>query len=271
MKQFIIIFVLIFSSQYLFAADFSKFNEILRTNVSEKNLPLGGFETSFDYEKAKKDKNTQELINEQKKILSSFDINRLKTKNESLSFWINAYNFFMISTVIEKGFEANKISINSVKDLGSFFNPYKIFKKELHNIGGKLVSLDFMEKTMLLGNEYKEKGWKDARIHFAVNCASVGCPPLLNKIYSPKTLDQTLNENLKKAFKTPRHLSISGATLKLTSLFKWYKKDFEEHSGSIKSFIKNYVTEDTSKKISSTTNIEFIDYNWNLNSPKNMK
>ena len=47
---------------------------------------------------------------------------------------------------------------------------------------------------------YKKKGWKDARIHFAVNCASVGCPPLLKTVYEAKSLDKTLDSNIKKAF-----------------------------------------------------------------------
>ena len=51
--------------------------------------------------------------------------------NQKLSFWINAYNFFMVTTILEMGFKNKKLNINSVKDFGSFFNLYKIFKKEI--------------------------------------------------------------------------------------------------------------------------------------------
>ena len=128
-----------------------------------------------------------------------------------------------------------------------------------------------MEKTVLLGEEYKKKGWKDARIHFAVNCASVGCPPLLNQVYEAKTLDSVLDSNVKRAFKTPRHFKISGKILELTSLFKWYQKDFEEHSGSIRKFIKNFVSPETFKMVETTNDIKHIDYDWNLNRPENFK
>ncbi len=249
---------------------FSPFQQILEKNLKEMKLPQGGVDTAFDYSGAMVHPDTKGYISKQKEILSKFDIKTLTDKKMANAFWINAYNFFMIAIILEKGVENNKIKIKSVKDLGTFFNPYKIFKEKMNNVSGTLYSLDDIEKGILLGEDFKNKKWKDARIHFAVNCASVGCPPLIKTVYSAEGLDQILDDNIAKALKNPRHFILDPQTLKLTHLFKWYQKDFEEHSGSVKDFIKKYLNSpEIQNQIDRTKNIDYIEYNWNLNKPDN--
>lgn len=268
--KWIVCCLLTFLSHNLFAQDFSNYEVVLKKNLDSKALPNGGFESAFDYQKAHSDQATMEAVKKQSALLAQFDPSSLKSKNEAIAFWINAYNFFMIKTILEKGFKNNKLSVNSVKDFGSFWNPYRIFKEEIHNIGGKKYSLDAIEKGTLLGEAYKKKGWKDARIHFAVNCASVGCPPLIQKPYTAQSLEQTLDDNIKKALQTHRHLNIKGKTLHLTHLFKWYKKDFEESAGNVKSFLLKYVPQpDKQKQITESNDIDYIEYDWKLNKPQN--
>ena len=269
MRIFILTLITVFMSLPAHSSDFAEFQQILDKYLVVTDLPGGGLQTAFDYDKFYKDPNQQKLISAQKEKLKNFDLKSLKNKNIATAFWINAYNFSMVQVIIEKGYKKGKRDVNSVKDFGSFFNPYAIFKKEFINIGGKQFSLDKIEKGTLLSEAYKKKSWKDARIHFAVNCASVGCPPLVSKIYTESTLDSMLDDNIRKAFKTPRHLSIKGKELHFTHLFKWYKKDFEEHSGSVKAFIKKY--SDNAKSIDATKDVEHIDYDWKLNRPGNFK
>ncbi len=127
-----------------------------------------------------------------------------------------------------------------------------------------------MEKGQLLSKAFKKKSWKDARIHFVVNCASVGCPPLANKIYTPEQLDKDLTEATRKALKTERHFKFHKKNLYLTQLFEWYKDDFKEAEGSVKSFLKKYTDSSLHNQID-TSDIKFIDYDWKLNRPKNFK
>lgn len=267
--KYIIVFFILITTSYSFATDktFDSFNTILDKYVKETNLSGGGYETAFLYEKLKTDKKDLAHIQKQKEILKNFSVATLKDKNTANAFWINAYNFFMIAVIMDKGFEGNKLKINSVKDFGSFFNPYKIFQKKIFQIGKKKYSLDQIEKETLLGKDFKKNGWKDARIHFAVNCASVGCPPLLPRIYQKETLDKTLDDNIKKALKTKRHYHIKGDTLYVTHLFKWYKSDFEEHLGGVKEFLANYL--ENANPMRKTSDIDYIDYNWDLNKPGN--
>jgi len=274
-KKIILLFVVVFVLPSLvLAQDFSALDKILKSNVVVTNLPGGGIQTAFDYKKAVNNPETMNLIKEQKKVLKAFNPSSLKTKNEAVSFWINSYNFFMSSTVIEKGFKGKKLIINSVKDreegFGTFVNRYKVFQREIHNIGGKKYSLDQMEKGHLLSKAFKKKSWKDARIHFVVNCASVGCPPLANKIYEAKTLDKDLTMAAEKSFMTQRHFKFKGKTLHITQLFQWYKGDFVEAEGSVKKFLKKYTDKSMHAKIDKA-DIKFIDYDWNLNRPANFK
>lgn len=271
MRSYILFLFICFQvPQFLWAQElFSPMDKMLSQYVKNNNISGGGLETSFDYVAAKNDKNVTGLIQQQTQNFQNFDTKTLKTKNQATAFWINAYNFFMIKKILKDGFKKGKLKIDGVKSFGSFFDPYKVFKKEEFNIGGKLYSLDKIEKGILLGDDYKKKGWKDARIHFAANCASVGCPPLLTKAYNEKTIDKTLSENVQMALKTPRHMSFSGGKLRLTHLFKWYKKDFKEQAGTVKDFLKKYTDEKFHTKIDQAKAIEYIDYDWNLNKPSN--
>lgn len=264
MIPFTAFFVTLTVSTFSFAAEFDPFQKILDKHLVIQSVGEG-FQSAFNYTEAIKDKEVGENIKKQIEILSKKDLSVLKTKNEALAFWINSYNFYMIHNILQKGFESGKLKIKGVKDLGNFFNPYKVFKKEINQIGGKEMSLDQIEKGTLLGKIYKKKGWKDARIHFAVNCASKGCPPLIAKVYTAVTLDKTLDENIQTALKTPRHLKINGKTLYLTHLFKWYEQDFIEHSGSVKEFIYKYVSKEVQNQVDKTKSIEYIEYDWNLN------
>ena len=249
---------------------FFDFESILNQYVVVLNT--GNYYSYFKYQECKESVVCTESIDRQAFNIEEFDLKKIKTKEQALSFWINAYNFTMIRTILDKGFENKKLKINSVKDFGSFINPYKIFKEANYKIAGKKLSLDNIEKDILLGKEYSQKKWKDARIHFAVNCASVGCPPLLPNIYHSTNIDQVLDKNIELALKSPIHLKIDNNKLYISSLFKWYKDDFTLKHKSILDFITKYI-EDSKKKtqVSKMKSYDFIDYNWNLNRKENFK
>jgi len=111
----------------------------------------------------------------------------------------------------------------------------------MFEIGGDDYSLSGIEKEILLGAAFEEKGWKEARVHFTVNCASVGCPPLRETIYTSDNIDELMTENTRLALNTDRrHLRVEGDTLHLTELFKWYEQDFVDEGGSVRGFISEW-------------------------------
>lgn len=248
---------------------YGPYQQILEQFLTEKDLSGGGLVTAFDYEAAVSQDDTAQTLTKQREALKEFDLSRLEGEAESVAFWLNAYNFFMLDQILTERPDGELI--DSVWDYGGRINPFvdSVFNREKFVIDGQEYSLDQMEKDILLGDEYKEKGWKDARVHFAVNCASVGCPPLRDVIYTADNLEELLAENTRRAFLTDRHLKVEGDTLFVTELFKWYEEDFEEAAGSREAFIEEWVDEDLAERVAQTSEMKFIDYDWDLNTASN--
>lgn len=156
-------------------------------------------------------------------------------KNERLAYWINVYNANTLILII------NYYPVKSIMDI----NNGKPWDLKIVKAGKVLYTLNQIE------NEIIRPEFKEARIHFALNCAAVSCPPLLNKAYTAKDLDQILDLQTKKylnSFKNPTEVS---------KLFEWYKEDF----GSVIAFINKYID----KKLDSNAKFVFAEYRWSLN------
>lgn len=264
--KFFLIFLFLSLKVFSSTDIFRPYQQLNQKFVDEYLLKSGGLISSFDYSKAMQEKATFDYIRDQKITLSKFDPSKLIGRNENTAFWINAYNFFMIAVILESAQKENSL-IKSVKDLGSLFNPYAIFKKAQFNIGGRDYSLDEMEKDILLGEGFIEKNWKDARVHFAVNCASVSCPALRKEIYSADNIENLLEENTSMALRTSLHFKKERQGIAVTHLFKWYEKDL----GKTYEFISRYLPDEKKMLLSEKLKIYFIPYNWDLNSPENYR
>lgn len=245
------------------------YQTLLNSHLQEKRTANGGLVSAFDYEAALADDQTEGLLDDQSEQLAAFDVSTLDTREQALAFWNNAYNFFMIQQILTERGEGELVS--SVWDYGGRYNPFtdNVFERQMFEIGGTDYSLNEIEKGILLGAEFEEKGWKEARVHFTVNCASVGCPPLRESIYTSDNIDELMTENTRLAFNTDRHLRVEGDTLHLTELFKWYEQDFVDEGGSVRGFISQWADEAIVEKVEQTDSIEYIDYDWSLNRPGN--
>ncbi len=216
---------------------YKSYEHLLTDYLVEKTLPGDGLVSAFDYQSALADDGLEQKLAEQRIALKTFNVEILAGWEESVAFWINAYNFFMIEQLLTERPDGELVF--SVWDYGGRINPFvdSVFQRKKFVVDGQQYSLDQIEKQILLGDEYADKGWKDARVHFAVNCAAVGCPPLRKEIYTADNLETMLVDNTRRAFNTERHLRVEGNTLYLTELFKWYEEDFVEAAGSRRAFI----------------------------------
>lgn len=248
---------------------FAPFQTLLERHLEETRLPGGGLVSAFDYPQALQEPGTRSLLREQANTLARFDPTELEGKAETVAFWINAYNYFMVRQILTE--QPDDELVSSVWDYGGRINPLRdnVFQRALFTVGGERYSLDQIEKGILLGDDFEQKGWKEARVHFAVNCAAVGCPPLRKTVYTARNLEPMLADNTRLALKTPRHLDIDGSTLNVTSLFDWYREDFEQEAGSVRQFIRRWTDADTGDRANQTDRIGYIDYDWALNRPQN--
>jgi hypothetical protein len=248
---------------------YEPFQQLVTDHLIEHTLPGNGLVSAFDYESALADDKTLPRLEQQRSRLASFDLNQLETQAQAVAFWINAYNFFMIDQILTE--QPNGQLVSSVWDYGGRINPFvkNVFGRANFTVAGQAYSLDQIEKGILLGDDFKARGWKDARVHFAVNCASVGCPPLRAAVYTAANLEQLLAENTQRALSTERQLRVEAGRLYVSELFKWYEEDFQEASGSIRAFILEWATPEVSERVSRAAGLSYIDYDWSLNTPSN--
>lgn len=162
-------------------------------------------------------------------------------KNDQLAFWINVYNAFTIDLIV------NNYPIKSIQNLDGG-KPWDV--KRI-TIAGKKYSLNNIE------NDIIRPQFKDARIHFAVNCGAKSCPPLLNGAFFGKSLDAQLDAVTKKFINNPKYQSIAASKLMLSKIFDWYAADF----GDKIAFLNKYST----LKVNKNSSVVFKDYDWTLN------
>lgn len=183
-------------------------------------------------------------------------------KNEQLAFLINVYNAWTVELVL------SGYPVKSIKDLGSLLK--SPWKKSFIPLLGKTRSLDDIEHGLIRSsNRYQEP-----RIHFAVNCASIGCPALRAEAYTAENLTQQLDDAAQMFLKDKTRNRFEDDKLKVSSIFKWYKNDFERGWAGFKSlpqFLSAYSQalglneNDIQRLQAGEIDINFLDYNWQLN------
>jgi hypothetical protein len=187
------------------------------------------------------------------------------TRAERQAFLINAYNAFTVELILTR-----YPDLKSIKDLGSLLsNPWK--PKWITLLGAK-VSLDDIEHAMLR----KRGDYDDPRVHFAVNCASIGCPALREEAFVAARLDAQMDEQTLRFMsdRTRNRWHAQRGRLELSKIFDWYGEDFRlGHRGivSLPAFAGRYaeqladVPADRERIRSATVDIAFADYDWALN------
>lgn len=182
-------------------------------------------------------------------VLERHHPNASWTSDQKKAYWINAYNAFTLRLIIRNYPTA------SIKDLaGSLYKINTPWDIRFIVIEGQDYDLNNIEHDIL------RQEWKDARIHFAVNCASVSCPILHNAAYEAETLDAQLDAAARGFINDSLRNTLSAETPALSRIFKWFSGDFQRN-GSLIAFINRYAE----VKINSSASISYKAYDWNLN------
>lgn len=173
-------------------------------------------------------------------------------RNDQFAYYINAYNAWTIKLILS-GYPG----IESIKDLGSLFR--SPWKKEIVRLKDKTVTLDVVEHDIL------RPRFKDPRVHFAINCAAKGCPPLLSEPYRGEVLDQQLDAVTRAFLNNPEMNRLKGDTLYVTKIFKWFAEDF---NNDIIGFFFKHAAGPLARALEARKDridIEYLDYDWSLN------
>jgi hypothetical protein len=179
------------------------------------------------------------------------------SKSQRMAFLINAYNAFAVEKVLTR-----YPDIKSIWDFGKVFgNP---FKDEFFRLFGRKFTLDAIEHETL------RKKYYEPRVHFAVNCASIGCPMLREEAYVAERLERQLEEQAERFLSDRSRNRVAGGKLEVSKIFDWFKEDF----GSPAKFFARYATVlgDTQDQQATVGEgmapITYLDYDWTLNDAK---
>lgn len=185
------------------------------------------------------------------------------TLSDQLAFLLNGYNGWTVELILGK-----YPDVESIKDLGSFIQ--SPWKKKFIPLLGETRSLDDIEHGLIRGSGR----YKDPRIHFAANCASIGCPALRAEAYRGADLERQLSEATTLFLRDRSRNRLNGRVLEVSSIFKWYREDFAmgwRSFSSLTDFFAGYAqaldltAADVRALVCGEIKIEFLDYDWRLN------
>ena len=172
-----------------------------------------------------------------------------------MALLMNAYNAITVRAILDHR------PVDSIRDIDG------VWKETTHTGGGLELTLDEIEHNVL------RPFWKDPRIHFAVNCASLSCAPLPPWAFTGDGLDDQLDRRTEDFLSSPENVEIAGDALRVSKYFEWYGGDFTEEgweprADTIPQFIADYTRPEVESFIDQhggDVPLELMDYDWSLN------
>ena len=180
------------------------------------------------------------------------DLNR----DEQLAFWLNLYNALTIRVILDH------YPVETIRDIdisGAFRNgPWDAHLVEVEDTP---VTLNDIEHRII------RPIWQDPRIHYVVNCASIGCPNLYNEALTAANIDQAMNKGAEEFINHPRGATISGNTMTLSSIYDWFQPDFGGSEEGVIDHLLEYADSELARQIRGFDGRINYEYDWSLNEP----
>lgn len=177
------------------------------------------------------------------------------SRKEQRAFWIDLYNEITVKFVLDH------YPISGIKNtsfLPGFFGPTP-WSRKLITVEGETLSLDDIEHRIL------RPGWRDPRLHYALNCASVGCPNLQPLAFTAANADELLEAAAREYINHPRGVSIDGGKLNVSSIYVWYKADFGGTDAAVIAHLRHYAAPELDRALAAIDRIAHDHYDWSLN------
>jgi hypothetical protein len=184
--------------------------------------------------------------------LTSIDPRRLNA-NEQFAYWVNLYNALTVDIVLKYP------SKKSIRRMGAGLFSFGPWDDKLITIAGHEVTLNDIEHRIL------RPIWQDPRIHFAVNCASIGCPNLQPEAFRADNLQRLLDQAQLAYINHPRGVDIQAEKLVLSSIFDWYQSDFAADPTALLTYLAQFHENPTALLAKPAADIRY-EYDWTLNS-----
>jgi hypothetical protein len=176
---------------------------------------------------------------------------------EQWAYWANLYNAKTIDVVLDK------YPVKSIKDVSLGGGLKSLvgggpWQAKIMKVAGQTMSLDDIENVVM------RPTFKDPRVHYSVNCASVGCPNLPDEAFTGAKLEAQLDAGAKAFINSPRGIIIEGDTAKASSIYDWFRADFGGTDAAVITHMKKYAEPRLKAKLDKINSIAGHDYDWSL-------
>jgi len=176
-------------------------------------------------------------------------------RKEQLAYWINVYNALTVDLIL------SRLPVASIRDIN--ISPGLLVRgpwgAKLVTVEGEKLSLDDIEHRIL------RPIWKDNRIHYAVNCASLGCPNLQPAAYTSDNTDALLEKGAKEFINHARGVALTGGKLKVSSIYIWFQEDFGGDADGLMEHWQKYANPPLAAGLEKYNGGLGHDYDWRLN------
>lgn len=182
------------------------------------------------------------------------------SRPEQFAYWVNLYNALTVQVVLDH------YPVASIRDIdispGLFADgPWR---KHLVTVEGEKLTLDDIEHRIL------RPIWNDPRIHYAVNCAALGCPNLQTAAFTAENTEQLLNDGAREYVNDPRGVRIEDGRITASSIYSWFKPDFDQ-DGGVMAHIRRYAAPGLLAELEGIDRVSDFDYDWSLNTDSGPK
>lgn len=189
--------------------------------------------------------------------IESLAAQKISTFNRPVqkAYWINLYNALTVQVILDH------YPVDSIRDIDispGFFSDGP-WGKELVSVEGVGLSLNDIEHRIL------RPGWEDARIHYAVNCASIGCPDLAAEAYDEQNIEQQLDSAARAFVNSPRGVTINKRKVTVSKIFDWFYDDFGGSKQAVLTHLKSYAAPALKQQLAEINDLHDTAYDWSLN------
>lgn len=232
------------------AVDHSTWDGLLRKYVSDRGL--------VDYAGWRQNAADMRALDDYLNSAGCVDLKKPASTESQLAFWINLYNAMTVKGILRD------YPVASIKDLQSHLGGYHIWKDLLITVDGRHYSLEQIEHEVL-------RPMGEPRVHFAIVCASIGCPKLRNEVYTAARLNEQLTASARDFFADPQKFSADARsrTVSVSPILKWFAEDFGADQSKQLQTIRLYVPAQAQSVLESrSARVRYVGYDWSLNDQK---
>ena len=186
--------------------------------------------------------------------LSATPISRFN-RDEQMAYWLNFYNELTVQVILDH------MPVASIRDID--ISPGLLgvgpWDKKLVTVEGEELSLNDIEHRIL------RPIWNDPRIHYGVNCASIGCPNLASSAYTGAALDSALDAAARSYVNDPRGVTIRNGQVTVSRIYDWFIEDFGGNEAGVLAHLKQYAKPDLAAELAQIGALSDTAYDWSLN------